>query len=170
MHRCKLGCEGVVSKRLGSTYRSRRSPRWGKVKNPKPPAVDREAAEGLGAILTAGHTKREGRPPCRLKSQSPIGAALRSRNGVMFRGLSIWSADDGDYRSVALVAARIASLALPSPKTCAVTPSSNQRRATRYATNARRSGFGRVAERVICPNSGTAAPIVDGTLVCSSKR
>jgi bifunctional non-homologous end joining protein LigD len=38
-HACKLGCEGIVSKRLGSPYRSGRSQLWLKVKNPKPPAV-----------------------------------------------------------------------------------------------------------------------------------
>jgi len=27
-HACKLGCEGIVSKRLGSPYRSGRSPHW----------------------------------------------------------------------------------------------------------------------------------------------
>jgi bifunctional non-homologous end joining protein LigD len=27
-HACKLGCEGMVSKRLGSLYRSGRSPYW----------------------------------------------------------------------------------------------------------------------------------------------
>jgi bifunctional non-homologous end joining protein LigD len=32
---CKLGCEDIVSKRLGSPYRSGRSPHWVKVKNPK---------------------------------------------------------------------------------------------------------------------------------------
>jgi bifunctional non-homologous end joining protein LigD len=42
---CKLGCEGIVSKRLGSSYRSGRSPRWLKVKNPKAPAAKREAEE-----------------------------------------------------------------------------------------------------------------------------
>jgi bifunctional non-homologous end joining protein LigD len=42
---CKLGCEGIVSKRLGSPYRSGRSPLWVKVKNPKAPAVKREAEE-----------------------------------------------------------------------------------------------------------------------------
>ena len=41
---CKLGCEGIVSKRLGSTYRRGRSPLWVKVKNPKAPAVKREGA------------------------------------------------------------------------------------------------------------------------------
>jgi bifunctional non-homologous end joining protein LigD len=42
---CKLGCEGIVSKRLGSIYRSGRSPLWLKVKNPNAPAVRREAEE-----------------------------------------------------------------------------------------------------------------------------
>jgi len=31
-HACKLGCEGIVSKRLGSHYRSGRSTAWLKVK------------------------------------------------------------------------------------------------------------------------------------------
>ena len=44
-HACKLGCEGIVSKRFGSPYRSGRSPHWVKVKNPKAPAVKREAEE-----------------------------------------------------------------------------------------------------------------------------
>jgi bifunctional non-homologous end joining protein LigD len=34
---CALGCEGIVSKRLGSTYRSGRVRHWVKVKNPKAP-------------------------------------------------------------------------------------------------------------------------------------
>ena len=45
---CQLGCEGIVSKRLGSPYRSGRSPHWVKVKNPKAPAVSREAEEKWG--------------------------------------------------------------------------------------------------------------------------
>ena len=45
---CKLGCEGIVSKRLGSTYRRGRSPLWVKVKNPNAPAVKREAEEDWG--------------------------------------------------------------------------------------------------------------------------
>jgi len=40
---CKLGCEGIVSKRLGSTYRRGGSPYWLKVKNPNAPAVKRDA-------------------------------------------------------------------------------------------------------------------------------
>ena len=32
-HACKMGLEGIVSKRKGSTYRSGRSPDWLKMKN-----------------------------------------------------------------------------------------------------------------------------------------
>ena len=45
---CRLGCEGIVSKRLGSIYRRGRSPLWLKVKNPNAPAVTREAEEDWG--------------------------------------------------------------------------------------------------------------------------
>ena len=38
---CALGCEGIVSKRLGSPYRSGRADCWVKVKNPAAPAVTR---------------------------------------------------------------------------------------------------------------------------------
>jgi ATP-dependent DNA ligase len=44
-HACGLGCEGIVSKGLGSPYRAGRSPHWIKVKNPEAPAVKREAEE-----------------------------------------------------------------------------------------------------------------------------
>jgi ATP-dependent DNA ligase len=47
-HACRLGCEGIVSKRLGSPYRSGRADSWVKVKNPKAPAVKREAEEEWG--------------------------------------------------------------------------------------------------------------------------
>ena len=47
-HACKLGCEGIVSKRLGSPYRSGRSDHWLKIKNPAAPAVRREADEDWG--------------------------------------------------------------------------------------------------------------------------
>ena len=45
---CKLGCEGIVSKRRSSHYRSGRSTAWVKVKNPAAPAVRREAEEDWG--------------------------------------------------------------------------------------------------------------------------
>src|SRR5258708_25061439 len=44
-HACKMGLEGIVSKRKDSRYRSGRSPDWLKMKNPNAPAVKREAQE-----------------------------------------------------------------------------------------------------------------------------
>jgi hypothetical protein len=43
--RCKLGCEGIVSKRRGSRYARGRSSNWLKVKDPDAPAVRREPEE-----------------------------------------------------------------------------------------------------------------------------
>jgi bifunctional non-homologous end joining protein LigD len=45
---CKLGLEGIVSKRKDSPYRSGRSPDWLKMKNPNAPAVKREEEEDWG--------------------------------------------------------------------------------------------------------------------------
>jgi bifunctional non-homologous end joining protein LigD len=42
-HACKLGLEGIVSKRKDSPYRSGRTADWIKVKNPASPAVKRDA-------------------------------------------------------------------------------------------------------------------------------
>jgi bifunctional non-homologous end joining protein LigD len=47
-HACKMRLEGIVSKRLGSRYRSGRSPDWLKFKNPAAPAVCPEAEEDWG--------------------------------------------------------------------------------------------------------------------------
>jgi bifunctional non-homologous end joining protein LigD len=47
-HACKMGLEGIVSKRKDSPYRSGRSPDWLKMKNPDAPAVKREAEEDWG--------------------------------------------------------------------------------------------------------------------------
>ena len=41
-HACKMGLEGIVSKRLGSRYRSGRTSDWLKFKNPNAPAVKRK--------------------------------------------------------------------------------------------------------------------------------
>jgi ATP-dependent DNA ligase len=38
---CKLGLEGIVSKRINAPYRSGPSKSWIKVKNPKAPAATR---------------------------------------------------------------------------------------------------------------------------------
>jgi bifunctional non-homologous end joining protein LigD len=47
-HACKLGLEGIVSKRKDSAYRSGRSPDWLKMKNPEASAVKREEEEEWG--------------------------------------------------------------------------------------------------------------------------
>jgi bifunctional non-homologous end joining protein LigD len=44
-HACKMGLEGIVSKRKDSMYRSGRSPDWLKMKNAAAPAVKREEEE-----------------------------------------------------------------------------------------------------------------------------
>jgi hypothetical protein len=49
-HACKLGYEGIGSKRLGSPYVSGRSRHWVKSKNPAAPAVKREAEEDWGRV------------------------------------------------------------------------------------------------------------------------
>jgi hypothetical protein len=56
-HACRLGLEGIVSKRKGSPYRSGRTPDWIKVKNPASPAAKRLAfeffADGQYAVASA---------------------------------------------------------------------------------------------------------------------
>ena len=55
-----MGLEGIVSKRLGSRYRSDRSKDWLKFKNPAAAAVKREAEEdwGRGVNLTAARARQ----------------------------------------------------------------------------------------------------------------
>ena len=47
-HACKMGLEGIVSKRKDSAYRSGRSPDWLEMKNSDAPAVKREEEEDWG--------------------------------------------------------------------------------------------------------------------------
>jgi hypothetical protein len=47
LHACKMGLEGIVSKRLTAPYRSGPSRDWIKVKNPDSPAMIR-GAKGVG--------------------------------------------------------------------------------------------------------------------------
>jgi bifunctional non-homologous end joining protein LigD len=53
-HACALGREGIVSKRLGSSYRSGRVDHWLKIKNPAAPAMRREAEEDWGGKRAGG--------------------------------------------------------------------------------------------------------------------
>src|SRR5215831_1804110 len=55
-HACKLGLEGIVSKRKDSPYRSGRSPDWLKMKNADAPAVKREAEEDWGQKVVGEST------------------------------------------------------------------------------------------------------------------
>jgi bifunctional non-homologous end joining protein LigD len=48
-HACRMGLEGIVSKRKGSPYRSGRTLDWLKAKNPTAPAVTRLAEEDWGS-------------------------------------------------------------------------------------------------------------------------
>ena len=63
-HACKMGLEGIVSKRLGSRYTSGGSRDWLKFKNPNAPAVKREAEEdwGRGSGVNDAHQSRRKRP------------------------------------------------------------------------------------------------------------
>ena len=63
-HACKMGLEGKVFKRLGSRYRSGRSPDWVKLENPEAPAVKREAEEDWGKSLPSGPRGAAAEPKC----------------------------------------------------------------------------------------------------------
>jgi hypothetical protein len=65
-HACRLGLEGIVSKRRDSPYRSGRSRDWIKSKNPNAPALKREAEEDWGGPfpsrdIPAGNPKQRSR-------------------------------------------------------------------------------------------------------------
>jgi hypothetical protein len=45
---CKMGLEGIISKRLGSRYRSGRKPDWLKFKNTEAPCGEAGGGGGLG--------------------------------------------------------------------------------------------------------------------------
>jgi len=58
-HACKMGLEGIVSKRKDSVYRSGRSPDWLKMKNSAAPAMKREAEEDWGQREVALSERKE---------------------------------------------------------------------------------------------------------------
>src|SRR5262245_42599260 len=57
-HACKMGLEGIISKRKDSAHRSGRSPDWLKMKNSDAPAVKREAEEDRALFLLTVRTPR----------------------------------------------------------------------------------------------------------------
>jgi hypothetical protein len=54
-----LGCEGIVSKRLGSHYRSGRVDHWLTIKNSKSPAVRREREDRGAKRWASGRRRKE---------------------------------------------------------------------------------------------------------------
>ena len=67
-HACRMGLEGIVSKRLGSRYVSGRTSDWLKFKNPAAPAVKHEAEEDWGGeALAPDLPADEPRRVCRLE-------------------------------------------------------------------------------------------------------
>jgi hypothetical protein len=82
-HACKMGLEGIVSKRKDSPYRSGRCPDWLKSKNPACAAVKREAEEdGDGAVKTDGKPKGDAMPK-------------KLQNGILFQGENMFVIRDG---------------------------------------------------------------------------
>jgi ATP-dependent DNA ligase len=74
---CRLGCEGIVSKRLGSPYRSGRSKQWVKVKNPAAPEVRREAEEECRRVRRGPIDRPHGRSQHRQLPRAAAGASQR---------------------------------------------------------------------------------------------
>ncbi len=75
-HACKMGLEGIVSKRKDSIYRSGRSPDWLKMKNSDAPAVKREAEEdwrpATGRVRSGGtYSTNNSRANCGFIAVSP---------------------------------------------------------------------------------------------------
>jgi hypothetical protein len=68
-----LGCEGIVSKRLGSPYRSGRADCWVKVKNPAAPAVRRKPRK-----IGAGSGMDDDAPPL----SAALATAFGEQNSV----------------------------------------------------------------------------------------
>jgi hypothetical protein len=100
-----LGLEGIVSKRLGSPYRSGRSRHWIKSKNPDAPALRREAEE-LPPGLMGGHSFDItngyilGREAKRVSQEAQIGD---SRKGEAKEAWIVDYADQGGERDQLVV-------------------------------------------------------------------
>jgi hypothetical protein len=59
-HACKLGCEGIVSKRLGSLYRSGRVAAFGQNQKPECASGEARGRGGLGQVGTCCGQSRSG--------------------------------------------------------------------------------------------------------------
>jgi integrase len=81
LHACQLGCEGIVSKRLGSRYTSGRTDNWIKVKNPAAPAKEAEKRKAMLAESTTFASVVEAYAT-RVLSKQRQGAAVKRRLDV----------------------------------------------------------------------------------------
>jgi len=104
-HACKRGLEGIVSKRLGSRYRSGRSPDWLKFKNPEAPAVKREA-ERIGASDSSRHHLRTTSWRPSTKSATAPAAGSTAMMGAEFEILDGTPRTYRDRKDFAMEAAR----------------------------------------------------------------
>jgi ATP-dependent DNA ligase len=75
---CKLGLEGIVSKKLDSPYKSGPSKAWLKIKNPKAPAATRAIDGTLNLLLILLRSSWE-RGGCYEVSVSPFGIGSNRR-------------------------------------------------------------------------------------------
>jgi hypothetical protein len=73
-HACKMGLEGIVSKRKDSLYRSGRSKNWLKMKNPACEAVKGEAGLGRGTYVVEFRTAVARRCRVRCRARRSIAA------------------------------------------------------------------------------------------------
>jgi len=120
-HACKLGAEGIVSKRLGSRYRSGRSPDWLKFKNPAAPAV--------AAFTRLAEVQNPAAPAVKCEAEEKMGAVKNRTHFNSPRGyVGGWARvqyDDGqNHRGLDLLrfGMRFSALA-PLRTACASDPS-----------------------------------------------
>jgi bifunctional non-homologous end joining protein LigD len=101
-HACKMGLEGIVSKRKDSAYRSGRSPDWVKMKNPASAAVTREAEEDWGTADEANDGWRKFQSMVRhaaiaTRSQSPSRRPSISSASIRTSGI-VAKSDLSEYK------------------------------------------------------------------------
>jgi hypothetical protein len=77
-HACTFGCEGIVSKRLGSPYRSGRSDHWLKIKSPM-------GGRGLGPLAEGSVTHRRPSTCSRITPPSSRPSVVPGTNQVRSR-------------------------------------------------------------------------------------
>src|SRR6202048_5223404 len=105
-HACKLGLEGIVSKRKDSRYRSGRSPDWIKSKNPDAPAVKREAEEewAMADLEGEGSQQVAAKAPTVTRSTAIVALAVCFVAGYLLAG---WWSEGRDKSPLEQICARI---------------------------------------------------------------